>query len=121
MPNRKKATEPVSENEAVGPTTIEWEDPPTRRGRGATKFDWVAHLEPVLEHPNKWAKIGTYPSASSASSNAAKLRNGKADVPYGAGYWQFTTRKNEDDGTSALYALYLGDEDEAEDEAVESA
>lgn len=105
-------TEEAAAPEVAADQGIVFEDPPNRRGRGATQFDWEAHLAPVVENPNKWAKVGTYASASTASSNAGKLRNGTVPVPFGAGYWQFTTRRNEEDGTSSLYAMYLGDEEE---------
>lgn len=108
------STETTAETAAGTPTVRQQlvkKAPPSRRGRGSTQLDWNAHLAPLVNEPNEWYEVAVYNSASAASANASKLRKGDVEVPHGAGYWEFTTRKNEEDGTSAIYARYIPDEE----------
>ena len=62
---------------------------------------WVKRLTPLLEHPNRWARIDVkFKSAGSVSGVCWHLRNRKMAIPKGRFEFLAVGRK--------LYARYLG-------------
>ena len=82
---------------------IVWEDPPPSSRGG--RLPWGDRLKPLIERPNEWAQVTTFPTGAAARSIAGTLRQGKGTVPEGK--WEFTARELED-GRGAVYARYLG-------------
>jgi hypothetical protein len=80
---------------------IIWEDPPP--GPDRTRR-WERILAPLVEHPNRWARVTTTPGRT-ANVFASNLRRGRYHIP--PGRWEFVSRKL-DDGHTAVYARYLG-------------
>lgn len=62
-------------------------------------------LAPLMEHPGEWQPAAEYPTPRIAYSRAYRLRRGITARPDGA--WEFRGHRR-DDGTSVLYARYLG-------------
>ena len=80
---------------------IQWEDPPIRT-RGNSGI-WVGWLEPLIEHPMRWAMLREYSKPRIAAASAYNLRRGMMKIP--PGRWEFLSRK------SKVYARYLGPEE----------
>jgi hypothetical protein len=81
---------------------IVWEDPPPAAPGG--RLPWRDRLKPLMERPNEWARVTTFPTIAVATSIAGPLRAGKFSLPEGR--WDFTARELED-GSGAIYARYL--------------
>jgi hypothetical protein len=93
-----------SRSEDAGPV---WEDPPRQSAR-TYKGVWADRLSPLVDHPKRWARVATR-SASSAYATVARLKN--RTYVYPPGRWEFISR-NVGDGKWAVYARYLGAEDD---------
>jgi hypothetical protein len=78
---------------------IVWEDPPLK-ARG-NKQVWIDRLTPLLEYPNRWAKVFLAGSAVTAT----KLRRREYVIPEGR--WEFRTHQIAM-GQYEVYARYLG-------------
>jgi hypothetical protein len=78
--------------------TIEWEDPPT-------KDTWMDRLGPLMEHPERYAKVAEGPYEIISRTGWA-LRH-KYKIP--AGQWDFRVSKHGDRGQ--IHAAYLGEEE----------
>ena len=63
-----------------------------------------ATLTELTGHPGRWAIVGRFHTAGSASTTASLLRTGKRPTPPG-GHWQFEGRRN-DQGGSDLWARF---------------
>lgn len=84
---------------------IQWKDPaPSKRGFGSKAGVWVDRLQPLLQHPGRWAVVykAEDGKAQKASGMAASLRGDKTRKP--AGKWEFTARADE------VFARYIGPE-----------
>lgn len=81
------------------------ESEPATRTTPAAPGTLDRHLEQLLEHPGRWAKVAHFPSRHSAHATASLLRTGRRSRP--PGQWQFEGRVA-DGGGSDLYAVYLG-------------
>lgn len=75
-----------------------FEEPETPRRR--TKYHQV--LEPLKEHPGKWAAIGEYKSDQSAYQASLNLRHGKYKYDGDPSEWEFTSEN------CKVYAMYVG-------------
>jgi hypothetical protein len=85
---------------------IRWEDPPT--GVPEKKRKWVQLLEPLLEHPKRWAVVATFEHQRQAEAAAYHMRARKIAMP--PGQWEGLAKTV--DSEYRLYARYLGpDED----------
>lgn len=74
-----------------------WEDPPSANRRSST-VDKVSKLIPDLRRdPGTWARIAVYRAPTAAGTSIAKMRGAFPDI-------EFTSRRNNEEGTSALYA-----------------
>ena len=84
---------------------IKWEDPPDQKG--VRPSVWVERLEPLMEHPERWANMGCW---SRSAANA--LKKGRLKRP--AGRWEFRAHLHEGQGSTraTLYARYLGPDEE---------
>jgi hypothetical protein len=82
---------------------IVWEDPPPAAPGG--RLPWRERLKPLMERPNEWARVTTFPTIAAATSIAGPLSAGKFSLPKGK--WEFTSRELED-GRGAIYARYIG-------------
>lgn len=92
-------------NAEVKPGEVQWRDPaPSRRGFGARPGVWIERLQPLTQHPGKWAVVYTADDgkASKASGMAASLRGDKTRKPNGK--WEFTSRGGE------VFAKFIGPE-----------
>lgn len=83
---------------------IEWEDPPEAFAGKSTEGKWVRLLMPMIEFPQRWAKVRTCETNNHAQSICSQLKRRKVQIPDGR--WEFIGRKN------IVYARYLGPEDE---------
>lgn len=86
---------------------IVWEDPPTANVKGESR--WAQLLEPLRSRPGVWARFRLYPSSSAASSASQYLRN-RPPASFPKGKWEIRAGKFE--GGGALWARYLGPEEE---------
>ncbi len=68
---------------------IRWEDPPPQRA-GPGSHWWAEQLEPLREHPKRWAILTILPTARRASTVASNFRSGHARIP--PGRWEFISR-----------------------------
>ena len=79
---------------------------PEQQGLAASpKGTLYAHLEQLLAHEGRWARVARYNSKSSAAALASLLRRGRRPVP--PGRWRFEGRVD-DRGGSELWACYDG-------------
>ena len=82
---------------------IRWEDPPANEsGWGSHK--WADVLEPLREHPKRWAVLLIVPTSRKAANLVSAFRNGHRRSP--PGRWEFVSRTV--DGEHRVYARYLG-------------
>lgn len=84
---------------------IVWEDPPPHN-RVSGHSIWLRRLTPLIEHPNRWARVAAFDSQSGAGSAAGHLKRGVLKSP--PGRWEFVSRGI--DGKFYVYARYLGPE-----------
>ena len=81
-------------------TQIVFEDPPlpgrSQRGR------WYELLKPLIQHPNRWAKIHTAANPSKAQGTAANLTQRLVLIPNTEDNWSFISRDTD------VYAKYMG-------------
>lgn len=75
-----------------------WEAPTKTEKQG--KYERV--LEPLMEKPDTWAKVGDYKSDNSAYQAALNLRHGRYSIPGSPEEWEFVS----DD--TAVFAKYIG-------------
>ena len=86
---------------------IRWEDPPPQRtGRGSGK--WQAIVQPLREHPKRWAILACFPTCDQAANIAVSLRSGVRKT--GPGRFEFAARTV--DGEHRIYGRYLGPDDQ---------
>jgi hypothetical protein len=84
-------------------TDIRWEDPPDpARPRWAGR--WVEKLQPLMEHPKRWAVVDTRDGSENARTCVNNLRSGRIKTP--PGQWEFLFRTVE--GEFRVYGRYLG-------------
>jgi hypothetical protein len=88
---------------------LRWEEPPetARRGSGQQSGEVITNLRAAAERPGEWARIATYPTASSASTVAGDLRSGRRARSKPAGRWEFKSGRA-DGGGYGVWACYLG-------------
>ena len=67
---------------------------------------WVLRLQPLLEHPKRWALVKTYPAPSSARTAKQQLRSNAGVQEMGE--WEFASRTAPDGKSGEVYARYLG-------------
>lgn len=88
--------------------------PPPPVAAAASAGTLLAHLEQLVAHQGRWARVARYASTHSAGALASLLRRGRRSVP--PGRWQFEGHVAEGGG-SELWARYEGlDERGPEDE-----
>lgn len=70
------------------------------------KKDWAEVLTPLMNDPEEWYRVASYPNPKTAYNVAYFLRDGAYRKPNGV--WEFRGAKvAEDEG--AVYARYMGD------------
>lgn len=67
--------------------------------RKTGKYEQV--LQPLMDNPGDWAKIGEYKSADSAYQAAMNLRNARYKIPSEASSWEFVSEGQ------TVFARYL--------------
>lgn len=90
---------------------IVWEDPPELGffGTNTAAGKWVRILSPLMQHPEKWARVYVYGKSDQARNAVSHLRRRQRQIPDGR--WEFTSRKltePTDEGQFAVYARYMG-------------
>lgn len=85
---------------------IEFRDPPDISRQGA-KPVWLYRLQPLVEHPNRWAVVFSGP-LDKARATTQNLSRGRLRLP--AGRWEFISRKTAD-GAGEVFARFLGDDE----------
>lgn len=95
---------------------VTWEEPPDTI-RGGSSGQLYSALEAIKERPHTWAKVVTSQSRSGASSILTGIKKKKRRIPEGK--YDFTVRTDGDNNTSALYAIYKGDEGDTAPEGTE--
>lgn len=80
-----------------------WQAPEVKTKQG--KYEIV--LEPLIDKPNKWAKIGEYKTKSSAYQAALNLRHGRYTIPAKPEDWEFTADED------AVFAKFVGSKTKA--------
>jgi hypothetical protein len=102
--------------------SVVWEDPPFVNTSDGSRTNWVEVLEPLMQDPGRWARVGEKVTRSRASSLANSLRRG-ASKGKGGGYnyvnvppgrWEFVSRTVHDEDYEPhyyVYARYLGEEE----------
>jgi hypothetical protein len=93
----------------VSDDVFAWTDPPDRSGRRTRTGIWLERLGPVMEREGTWARVYRCPTKDAASSMVSNLRSGRSKPP--PGKWEF-----EHDDEGFVYARYLGDGDESNDQ-----
>ena len=84
---------------------IEFKDPPLGVN-GANQGIWIERLDPLIDHPGRWAVVHRTQTANAAYAAAAALRAGRLAAP--PGRWTF---RGATDGTGgAVYVRYDGPE-----------
>lgn len=87
--------------------TFSWQAPPPVARKGAPP-KWRPRLLPLMDQPGEWAQWpASTPNAAYVA--ASHLASRRLSVP--PGRWEFTSRTA--DGVAAVYARYLGPEEEA--------
>ena len=84
-------------------TSSEPAEPRVRAARGRGEIYKI--LVALTAHPDRWARVGSYPTNTTGGALASMFRSGQRPKP--PGDWQFEGRVN-DSGGSDLYARYLG-------------
>lgn len=79
---------------------LEWREPPQQATTGTR--DWAALLAPLRDKPQKWARM-----VNDKRNGAVQGARAAAKKALPGGEWELVTRR-EEDGTSSLYARYLG-------------
>lgn len=98
---RAKMEELKTDEGRVG---VVWEEPPTPKAARKEVF-YGAALDLLKLNPKRWARIKTYPAASSANSAANSLKK----APIRPGKWEYRAVKFGDG--SRLCARYMGEEE----------
>jgi hypothetical protein len=95
-----------TEEDSMTDNGIVWEEPkPDKRGSES----WAERLRPLMEHPDRWARVGEV-NRSSAWAVARQLTSGIKQHP--PGRWEFAARGSDDKPSRGyIYARYLGPED----------
>lgn len=88
---------------------VVFEEPPKIERTHDSEGVWVKRLEPLKEHPGKWARV--YGPLKNPAPVVTNLNSGKAKG-INPGEWHFAGRKV--DGQGYLFAIYLTDEQRAE-------
>ena len=80
---------------------VTWEDPPESRGRPTFDVDAPAFRQ-LRENPKRWARLDEFDKNSSGQSRAARLRKTLGSE------FEFTARRMDDNGKTAVYGRYVG-------------
>lgn len=73
----------------------------------ADRIDWQHVGATLRERPNEWARIGSYPSRSSAATIAYQINHGKKHARLFA-YGRFEAKSRTVDGECRVYVRYVG-------------
>jgi hypothetical protein len=95
------------------PGEIVWEEPPAEPLDGRKRRGMFADIADELrQHPKRWARIHTA-GRSNASTTAHGIRNGTR-AGFCGGRWEAIARRLSEgpDADWAVYARYLGDDEE---------
>jgi len=84
----------------------DWREPPEVI-RGRRDHPWIKRLEPLMEHPGRWACVSRFDNVRSAYQIASKLRTVEVKRP--PGKWEFSANKTAD-GSGEVFARYIGPE-----------
>lgn len=94
-----------------------WMDPPPRSGQPTPRPSrrvWEPVLVPLMERPGQWARVREAANLSKAQalvSEARRATRGQSSNVIPPGRWEFAARAMED-GRGAIFARYIGPEDE---------